>query len=108
MSRSSSSTAGFGDVRSFSPEKMEFAPARKHSAWASPLRASRPADSRTRARGAPAADAGPHGAVGWDYAEVMGWLEQRRAARTERAVENHFDGALGKMVIERVEHDSFF
>ena len=35
-------------------------------------------------------------------------LEQRRAARTERAVENHFDRALGEMVIKRVERDSFF
>src|SRR5439155_14526345 len=35
-------------------------------------------------------------------------LEQRRAARAERAVENHFDGALGKMVIERVDRRVFF
>jgi prophage regulatory protein len=26
-------------------------------------------------------DAGPRGAIGWDYGEVMAWLERRRASR---------------------------
>ena len=46
-SRSSSSRSGFGVVSSFSPTKMEFAPARKHSAAASRVRERRPALSRT-------------------------------------------------------------
>ena len=48
----SSSTVGLGEVSSFSPEKIELAPATKQSACASSDSASRPADRRTRALGA--------------------------------------------------------
>ena len=44
---SSSSTPGFGVVNSFSPTKMEFAPARKHRVTASGDSCFRPAASRT-------------------------------------------------------------
>ena len=47
----SSSRSGFGVVSSFSPKKIELAPARKHSSCASLLSAVRPAESRTRACG---------------------------------------------------------
>ena len=47
----SASTSGLPVVSSFSPKKTELAPARKQSICASRVSASRPADSRTRARG---------------------------------------------------------
>ena len=50
-SRSSSSRSGFGVVSSFSPTKMEFAPARKHSAAASRVSDRRPALRRTMEAG---------------------------------------------------------
>src|SRR5689334_1214667 len=43
----SESVSGLGVVSSLGPQKMELAPARKHSAWVSSLISSRPADSRT-------------------------------------------------------------
>ena len=41
------------------------------------------------------------------FGRVAVRLQQSRAARAERAVENHFDRALGEMVIERVDGGSF-
>src|SRR5581483_6240394 len=48
---SSASAAGLGAVSSFSPKKIELAPARKHNTCSSRLMRSRPALSRTRALG---------------------------------------------------------
>src|SRR5262249_24051196 len=50
-SSASSWANGFGAVSSFSPKKIEFAPARKHSTSHSRLSRSRPALRRTRAPG---------------------------------------------------------
>ena len=47
------------------------------------------------------------GEITGSLGRVVVRLQQRRAARTERAIKNNFDRALGEMMIERADRRAF-